>query len=205
MGTEFDDVHLRGSHVHLAPVTGADAAALWNASVDTDPFRFMPLRPRSEVELRAVLLGAMAMAAAGLGCTFTVRRPDSEVVGSTSYLARDRAHRRVEIGATWVTKAWQRTAVNTECKLLLMRHAFEVLDCVRVEFKTDARNAASRAALLRIGAREEGTLRAHMVMPDGHLRDSVYFSVIAAEWPRVRTGLAARLEQGRGGVQGANR
>ena len=106
-------------------------------------------------------------------------------MGSTSYLAVEPAHRRLEIGATWLNPQHQRTGANTEAKLLLLRHAFETLGCERVEFKTDSENKASRAALARIGAREEGTLRSHMARLDGSRRDSVYFSVIAPEWPRV--------------------
>ena len=120
------------------------------------------------------------------------------MVGSTSYLNPDPANRRVEIGWTWLTPAAQRTGINTEAKYLLLEHAFEHLDCIRVEFKTDARNARSRVALERIGATEEGTLRHHMIMPDGHLRDSTYFSIVRTEWPEVRAHLE-RLMAGPGG------
>jgi RimJ/RimL family protein N-acetyltransferase len=116
-------------------------------------------------------------------------------VGSTGYLNIDRQHRRLEIGGTWIAPEWQRTACNTEAKLLQLTHAFETLGCNRVEFKTDSLNERSRAALLRIGATEEGTFRNHMVMPDGRLRHSVYFSVIESEWPRVRVRLEALLER----------
>ena len=112
-----------------------------------------------------------------------------ELIGATGLWAADPTHRRVEIGASWITKRWQRTAVNTEAKLLLLTYAFEELDCIRVEFKTDVRNTASRKALTRIGAVEEGTLRHHMVLHDGRLRNSVYFSVLAPEWPGVKTRL----------------
>jgi RimJ/RimL family protein N-acetyltransferase len=101
----------------------------------------------------------------------------------------------VEIGATWLTPAVQRTPINTEAKYLLLEHAFDQLECIRVEFKTDARNARSRAALERIGATEEGTLRHHMIMPDGHLRDSVYFSILRTEWPEVRASLERLLSR----------
>ena len=114
-----------------------------------------------------------------------ILRATGEIAGSTSYLAVEPAHLRLEIGATWLNPRHQRTGVNSEAKLLLLRHAFEQLGCRRVEFKTDSENKQSRAALTRIGATEEGTFRSHMLRRDGGRRDSVYFSVIDEEWPRV--------------------
>ncbi len=105
----------------------------------------------------------------------------------------DGPNRRVEIGATWIAKPWQRTAINTEAKYLMLRHAFETLGCIRVELKTDALNQKSRDAILRIGAKEEGTLRQHMITSTGRLRDSVYFSILDSEWPKVKADLEARL------------
>jgi RimJ/RimL family protein N-acetyltransferase len=123
----------------------------------------------------------------------TVAKAIGRVVGSTSYLNIDRQHRRVEIGGTWTTPAWQRSAINTEAKYLQLRHAFETLGCIRVEFKTDALNSKSRQALARIGATEEGTFRNHMIMPDGRIRHSVYFSITDDEWPRVKAHLEGLL------------
>ena len=135
--------------------------------------------------------------AAHTGQGFVTRVQESgEVIGLTSYLNANEHDRRVEIGFTWVTPAWQRTAVNTECKLLLLRHAFGVLGANRVEFKTDSENEPSRTALARIGAQEEGTLRNHMVRPDGTMRHSTYFSVLPQEWPGVEDALVARLGRG---------
>jgi RimJ/RimL family protein N-acetyltransferase len=108
----------------------------------------------------------------------------------------DAANRRVEIGATWLAQSWRRTAINTEAKYLMLRHAFETLGCIRVELKTDALNERSRAAILRIGAREEGTLRQHMLTWSGRLRDTVYFSIIDSEWPGVKASLEAKLKRG---------
>ena len=125
-----------------------------------------------------------------------ILRATGEIAGSTSYLAIEPAHRRLEIGATWLNPRHQRTGANTEAKLLLLRHAFEQLGCRRVEFKTDSENKQSRTALARIGATEEGTFRSHMIRPDGGRRDSVYFSVIDEEWPRVRSHLEALLARG---------
>jgi RimJ/RimL family protein N-acetyltransferase len=112
-----------------------------------------------------------------------------KVVGSTRFLSIRPEHRSMEIGWTWIGQEWQRTAANTEAKLLLLTHAFEQLGCVRVEFKTDARNERSQQALLRIGATREGVLRNHMIVQNNFLRDSVYFSVIEAEWPEVKKRL----------------
>jgi RimJ/RimL family protein N-acetyltransferase len=123
----------------------------------------------------------------------TIERASGRVVGSTCYLAIEPAHKRLEIGSTWITPSQQRSPVNTEAKLLQLGHCFETLGCNRVEFKTDSRNAQSRAALARIGAKQEGIFRAHMVMPDGVLRDSVYFSVVAPEWPDVKARLLQKI------------
>jgi RimJ/RimL family protein N-acetyltransferase len=125
----------------------------------------------------------------------TISQEEQKPVGSTGYLNIDRQNKKLEIGGTWVSPDWQRTAINTEAKYLQLRHAFDMLGCNRVEFKTDSLNSKSRAALLRIGAVEEGTMRNHIVMPDGRLRHSVYFSVIAEEWPGVRARLEEKLAQ----------
>jgi RimJ/RimL family protein N-acetyltransferase len=114
-------------------------------------------------------------------------------IGSTRYGNIDRTHHRVEIGWTWVAREWQRTAVNTEAKYLLLKHAFETLGCMRVELKTDSLNERSRAAILRIGAREEGIFRNHIITASGRIRHTVYFSIIDSEWPAVKAGLEAKL------------
>ena len=123
----------------------------------------------------------------------TVERGSVRVIGSTRYMNIDRVNRRVEIGSTWIAPAWQRTAVNTEAKYLMLRHAFEVWNCFRVELKTDALNLKSRNAILRIGAKEEGTLRRHVITWTGRVRDSVYFSILDSEWPEVKEKLEAML------------
>jgi RimJ/RimL family protein N-acetyltransferase len=116
----------------------------------------------------------------------TVERSSGRVIGSTRFMNIDRANCRVEIGSTWLSPAWQRTAVNTEAKYLMLRHAFEAWKCFRVELKTDALNQKSRNAILRIGAKEEGTLRRHVVTWTGRVRDSVYFSILDSEWPAAK-------------------
>src|SRR5262249_38304344 len=123
----------------------------------------------------------------------TLAGPDRRLAGGTSIRITDPDTPTVEIGATWIVPAWQRTRVNTEAKYLQLSHCFDRLGITRVEFKTDALNARSRAAIRRIGATEEGTLRSHMRRQNGSIRDSVYFSIIASEWPVVKASLAARL------------
>jgi RimJ/RimL family protein N-acetyltransferase len=120
-------------------------------------------------------------------------KAENRHVGMTRYLNIEEAHKRLEIGSTWYEPAVWGGPVNPECKLLLMRHAFEALNFHRVEYKTDARNARSRAAILKLGATQEGIFRKHMIMPDGHVRDSVYFSITDSDWPSVKAGLEKRL------------
>jgi len=128
----------------------------------------------------------------GLSVPFaTIERSSNRLAGTTRFMNIDFPNRKVEIGSTWIAPPWQRTAVNSETKYLMLRHAFESWRCLRVELKTDALNQRSRRAILRLGAKEEGTLRKHMVCWDGRQRDSVYFSIVATEWPAVK----ARLEQ----------
>jgi RimJ/RimL family protein N-acetyltransferase len=122
----------------------------------------------------------------------TVETSSGRVIGSTRFMNIDRANRRVEIGSTWIAPPWQRTAVNTEAKYLMLRHAFEVWGCIRVELKTDALNQKSRNAILRIGAKEEGTLRRHLITHTGRVRDTVYFSILDSEWPGVKARLTRK-------------
>jgi RimJ/RimL family protein N-acetyltransferase len=196
-GFELEPVTLAGRHVTLEPLTLAHVPQLWEAGSFPEIWRFMPFQPGSESEVQVLVEQALELADAGQMMAFAQRsNADDRVVGSTSYLNPDPGYRRVEIGATWLTPAAQRTGINTEAKHLLLEHAFEQLDCIRVEFKTDARNARSRAALERIGATAEGTLRHHMIMPDGHLRDSTYFSILRTEWPDVRAALEELMSRG---------
>jgi len=167
------------------------ATALAAVGLGHDVFRYFPIAIDTVAQMEAYVRLCVGGTEAGTLLTWvTVGRETDQPVGSTGYLNIDRQNRKLEIGGTWVAPAWQRTAVNTEAKYLQLRHAFETLACNRVEFKTDSLNAKSRAALARIGAVEEGTMRNHIVMPDGRLRHSVYFSVIAEEWAAVK----ARLE-----------
>ena len=191
---KVEPVTLDGKHVRLEPMRESHAGGLVAAGCGFGLFRFFPFSLEKEDEMRGYVKLNAAAAESGTVVPFvTIERATNRVVGATSFLAIDEVHKRLEIGATWITPSHQRSPVNTEAKLLQLTHCFEVLGCNRVEFKTDERNEKSRIALARIGAKEEGRFRAHMVMPDGHLRTSVWFSVIAPEWPSVKQALAARL------------
>jgi RimJ/RimL family protein N-acetyltransferase len=134
--------------------------------------------------------------AAGTALPFaTVHLDSGQVVGSTRFMNIDQANRRVEIGATWIAAPWRRTAVNTEAKYLMLRHAFGTWKCLGVELKTDSMNQRSRQAILRLGAKEEGTLRKHMLTWNGRQRDSVYFSILDTEWPGVKADLERKLQR----------
>ena len=193
-------VALTGTHVQLAPLSLDHLDDLCEAGLDAALWRYTQTLVESREDMRAYVETALRLQAEGSVLAFAViERGAGRAIGSSRYAAIDRANRRLEIGWTWYGPAWQRTAVNTETKLLMLRHAFETLGCIRVEFKTDALNERSRAALLRIGAKEEGVFRQHMIMPGGRLRDSVYFSIIDNEWPSVK----ARLEGFLGRAGGA--
>ena len=187
---EIKPVTLDGKHVRLEPVRLDQVAALWRAGAYEEIWRYMPVIMRSEDDMRTYIEAELRRQQAGLAVRFaTIAKASEQPVGSTSYLNIDRQHRRLEIGGTWITPSWQRSAVNTEAKYLQLSHAFETLGCIRVEFKTDSLNVKSQQALVRIGAVQEGTFRNHMVMPDGRFRHSVYFSIVESEWPSVKAHL----------------
>lgn len=182
---------LRGRFVALEPLEDRHHADLVRAAEDPDLWRYIPIDVSQGFASRLPLL--VEENAAGRYITFVVRRlSDNAVVGSTSYLAITPADAKVEIGFTWYVAGAQSSAVNPEAKYLLLANAFAA-DYNRVEFKTDAKNLRSRAALRKLGAKEEGILRGHMWMPQGYFRDSAYFSILAAEWPDVKARLEARL------------
>ena len=192
---KLEPVTLEGRSVRLEPLTAAHHAALCEVGLDPELWRLIPYRVSTADEMRDYIGSALEAQAAGTAIPFaTVERASRRVIGSTRYMNIDAANRRVEIGATWISKPWQRTAINTEAKYLMLRHAFETLGCIRVELKTDALNQQSRQAILRIGAREEGTLRQHMVTWSGRLRDTVYYSILDSEWPGVKANLEPKLK-----------
>lgn len=185
---------LHGSHISLIPMSTDHLDALCAVGLVPEIWRWMPVSVRSRDDMRAFIANALAAAKEGTAMPFvTMWRENGRVVGATRFMSMALAHRRVEIGGTWIAPAYQRTLVNTEAKYLMLRHAFEVMRCQRVEFKTNALNARSRAAILRLGAVEEGTLRKHMLNADGTSRDSVYFSIVDDEWPSVRARLETML------------
>jgi len=189
---------LTGRVVRLEPLAEAHGAALERNGADAEVWRWMSFPradPRESVRQWCATLSGMQ--ARGEAAAFAiVEGATGEAVGGTVLFDYSEAHKRVEIGYTWHARRVWRTAVNTEGKFLLLCHAFEVLGMNRVQLKTDARNERSQAAVARLGAVREGVWRAHMVLPDGWVRDTVMYSIIADEWPGVRAGLAARLRRG---------
>lgn len=189
-------VTLEGERVRLEPLSLGHLDALAEVAFDPDLWTWSPTPIRSRDDLRRYVEAALDGQTAGTMLPFaTVDLASGRVVGSTRFGNVAPEHRRVEIGWTWIAPPWQRTAINTEAKLLMLRHAFGPLGCDRVEWKTDALNARSRRAILRLGTVEEGTLRSHMVTASGRVRDTVYFSVTTEEWPTVEAGLVARLDR----------
>jgi N-acetyltransferase len=188
-------ITLTGRHARLEPLGAHHLAALRRAGADNAIWRWMPtLRPDPLDSVQAWYDRASgAMARGDVVAWAIVEVATGEAVGGTTYLDLAPADKRVEIGSTWHAPRIWRTAINTECKYLLLRHAFESLGCNRVQLKTDLRNLRSQAAIARLGAVREGVLRSHMIMPDGWVRDTVMFSILAAEWPAVKTGLEAKL------------
>jgi len=189
-------VTLEGSVVRLEPIRREHVELFWDIAKNDleDIFRWIPYVMKTRADFGTLIDKAFAEQERGESVVFaTVERGSGRVVGSTRFMNIDRANRRVEIGSTWIAPAWQRTAVNTEAKYLMLRHAFEVWGCMRVELKTDALNQKSRNAILRIGANEEGTLRRHLVTWTGRVRDTVYFSILDDEWAEVKSALESRL------------
>lgn len=186
-------VTLQGDAVRLEPLTLDHVEALTAVGCEPSLWTWVPAKVASRHDMARYVEVALADQARGRALPFVqVERATGAVVGSTRYGNIAMEHRRVEIGWTWIGVPWQRTAINTESKWLLLRHAFETLGCERVELKTDALNARSRAAIARIGGRQEGTLRHHMLTASGRWRDTVYYSILHDEWPEVSARLLAR-------------
>ena len=193
---EVGPVILEGQHVRLEPLTIAheeslNAAAadgeLWNSTVT-----FVPKR----AEMADYIAAALREQAQGHDLPFVIiRKSSDQVVGTTRFYFIDRLNRHAEIGYTWLAASAQRSAVNTESKLLLLSHAFETWRCIRIALVTDVLNEQSRAAILRLGAKQEGILRNHLIMPGGRYRDSVCYGIIETEWPDVKARLTAKLGQ----------
>lgn len=195
---EVRPVTLEGDHVRLEPLTMAHHAALWEIARDHELWRWTATDIRTPEDLTRYMETALREQAEGRALPFaTIARPRGIAVGSTRFGNIDPLNRRAEIGWTWLGSGWQRTAVNTEAKRLMLAHAFETWGCIRVELKTDALNQASRAAIARLGAKEEGTMRKHIVTQTGRIRDTVYYSILDEEWPALKARLDARLRSPR--------
>lgn len=191
----FDKVILEGKYVRLEPLSLVHAEGLRRAIHDGELWKlFYTMVPHPD-DIEHAIQTAQEQYNAGQGLAFaTIDTKSNSVIGSTRFLHSELAHKRTEIGATFLAKSFQRTAANTEAKLLMLIHAFEVMQLNRVEFITNYLNTASRNAILRLGAKEEGVMRSHMVMRDGHIRDSVLFSIIKHEWSGVKLNLLSRLK-----------
>ena len=189
----LEPVTLRGEHARLEPLSSAHHDALVDAVKDGELWKLWytaipkPENMAKEIERR------LGLQAAGTMLPFTVFDADGNISGMTTYMNVDAANRRVEIGSTWYAKRVQRSAINTQCKRLLLAHAFETLGCVAAEFRTHFFNHHSRRAIERLGAKQDGILRSHQIAPNGTLRDTVVYSIIAAEWPTVRAHLDFQL------------
>jgi RimJ/RimL family protein N-acetyltransferase len=190
-------VTLKGRHATLAPLSTEHLAGLQDAARDGELWKLWytlippPDKMAAEIERRLSLLAKDAM------LPFTVLDVDGRIAGMSTYMNVDGAHRRVEIGSTWYAQRVQRTPLNTECKLMLLTHAFDTLNCIAVEFRTHRLNTQSRRAIERLGAQLDGMLRSHQISPNGSLRDTAVYSIVAAEWPTVKAHLQFQLERPR--------
>jgi RimJ/RimL family protein N-acetyltransferase len=188
-----DPVTLRGEHARLEPLSHDHFAGLVEAVKDGELFKlWYTFVPKPE-DMTREIDRRLGLQKAGSMLPFTVFDAAGKIAGMTTYMNVDAANRRVEIGSTWYAKRVQRTPLNTQCKLLLLAHAFEAIDCIAVEFRTHFFNHQSRRAIERLGARQDGILRNHQIAPNGTLRDTVVFSIIATEWPTVRAHLTYQL------------
>jgi N-acetyltransferase len=190
-------VTLKGRHATLVPLAVEHLPGLQEAARDGELWTLwytlipQPGQMAAEIERRLGLLAKDSM------LPFTVLDAEGRVAGMTTYMNVDGAHRRVEIGSTWYAQRVQRTPLNTECKLMLLAHAFDTLNCIAVEFRTHRLNTPSRRAIERLGAQLDGMLRSHQISPNGSLRDTAVYSIVAAEWPTVKAHLQFQLERPR--------
>jgi N-acetyltransferase len=192
----IEPVVLENEFVRLEPLTIDHVPALCAVGLDDELWTFVTASIRTEREMRQYVESALQLQSAATALPFaTIEKTSGRVAGSTRFGNIDVANRRVEIGWTWLGREFQRSAVNTSAKLLMLTQAFEEWGCFRVEFKTDVLNNRSRAALRRIGATEEGILRKHMITAGGRMRDSVYYSILDTEWPGVKTNLEMKLKR----------
>lgn len=190
-------VELRGVHATLVPLAAEHVGALSGAVRDGELWNLWYTAVPPPERMAAEIARRLGLQAAGQMTPFTVLDEDGTPVGMTTYMNVDPVHRRVEIGSTWYARRVQRTPLNTECKWMLLRHAFEALDCIAVEFRTHRLNTQSRRAIERLGAQLDGILRAHQRAADGSLRDTAVYSITAAEWPTIHRHLQHQLQRPR--------
>jgi N-acetyltransferase len=191
----LEPVSLDGAHAQLKPLSHDHIAGLTEAVKDGELWKlWYTFIPKAE-DMGKEIDRRLALQKAGAMLPFTVFDADGQIAGMTTYMNVDTPNRRVEIGSTWYARRVQRSAVNTQCKLLLLSHAFEKLDCIAVEFRTHFFNHQSRRGIERLGAKLDGILRSHMIAPNGTLRDTVVYSIIAGEWPTVRAHLNYQLNE----------
>ena len=189
----LEPVSLSGPHAQLKPLSQDHCDGLIEAVKDGELWKlWYTFIPRAE-DMRKEIDRRLGLQAAGSMLPWTVFDADGKIAGMTTYMNVDAPNRRVEIGSTWYAKRVQRSALNTHCKLLLLTHAFEKLDCIAVEFRTHWMNQQSRAAIARLGAKQDGVLRNHAIASDGSYRDTVVFSIIESEWPAVKRHLLFKL------------
>jgi N-acetyltransferase len=187
---------LTGRHVTLEPLASEHLDGLAAAVADGELWRLWYTSVPAPEQMQAEIARRLDLQAQGSMLPFAIRRTDSGALcGMTTYMHIDAANQRLEIGSTWYAKSAQRSAINTEAKLLLLTHAFETLGCIAVEFRTHWMNQQSRAAIARLGAKQDGILRNHQQLADGSYRDTVVFSIIESEWPMVRRHLQFKLER----------
>ncbi len=191
----LEPITLKGDHATLAPLSSDHGAALTEAAEDGALWKLWYTAIPSPQGMTAEIERRLKLQAAGAMLPFTVFDADGKVAGMTTYMNVDAANRRVEIGSTWYAKRVQRTALNTQCKLLLLQHAFETLDCIAVEFRTHFFNHQSRRGIERLGAKLDGVMRNHQIAPNGTLRDTVVYSIIPGEWPTVKAHLTYQLNE----------
>jgi len=190
-------VTLRGRHATLLPLSPQHQDGLVDAARDGELWKLWYTLIPPPDEMAAEIERRLSLQARDSMLPFTVIDSGGRIAGMTTYMNVDSANRRVEIGSTWYARRVQRTPLNTECKLMLLTHAFDALDCIAVEFRTHRLNTQSRRAIERLGAQLDGMLRSHQISPNGSLRDTAVYSIVAAEWPTVRAHLQYQLERPR--------
>ncbi|MFT6424267.1 MAG: RimJ/RimL family protein N-acetyltransferase [Celeribacter sp.] len=184
-------ISLKGTHVHLVPLAASQADALAASVGDLDKLWYTTVP--SPDGMQAEIARRLDLQSKGEMTAFAICTADGTPVGMTTYMNVDAVNKRVEIGSTWISQSVQKSGLNTEAKLLLLTHAFEVLDCIAVEFRTHRLNTQSRRAIERLGAQLDGILRSHMVVANGTIRDTAVYSITAAEWPAIKAGLLGKM------------